>query len=144
LERYIRYNFQSDKIDYFVGTNNKAFYLAPVVAKILKKGFVPVYSNNQRLDLEFLTKICSVKTDNKDNVNKINVMIINEHLTTGFGIIDLITSLRIIPKINILGIVSVYDSPELRAAATLTLDNVKITSKILINIDDVPTDFEHF
>lgn len=136
LERYIRCNFQSNKIDYFVGTNNKAFYLAPVVAKIFKKGYIPVQSNEQNFDIEFLIKKCSVRT-------VINVLILNEQLTTGSGIIDLITSLNTIPNINILGIVSIFDSPELRAATTLRLKDIKIVSKILIDVDNNPTDFEY-
>jgi hypothetical protein len=137
LERYIRYNFCPNKIDYFVGTNYKASYLAPVVAKIFKKGYVLVPIINDRFDLEIFAKKCTART-------VINVLILNEQITTGSGMIDLISSLHTIPNINILGIVSIYDSPESRAASALRFDAIKIISKTVINIDDRPTDFQHF
>lgn len=154
LERMITNNFNLANIDYFAGLDARGFYLAPVLAMIFKKGFIPVRKANKipRTD-ETTIATESYGTEysvdefglqyrsayrNESNKKK-TVLILDDLLATGGSIVG---SAKVLEKVglNVLGAVTVYDVPGLRLAAKEKLSTNGIPYRVLIDDNNVPTD----
>ena len=154
LERMIKDNFDIENIDYFAGLDARGFYFAPVLARIFKKGFIPVRKAN-KVPKTYNYKIATesygteYSTDEfglefredyieKDKVKK--VLILDDLLATGGSIIGAANVLMKV-GLSIVGAVTVYDVPGLRDKAKEKLYKNGINYKVLINNDNNPNDF---
>ncbi|VBB18962.1 phosphoribosylpyrophosphate synthetase [Yasminevirus sp. GU-2018] len=156
LERLISNNFDLNKIDYFAGLDARGFYLAPVLARMFKKGFIPVRKANKvpvakgqviaresygteystdEFGLEFRDEyLCENPSQKK------NVLILDDLLATSGSILG---ALKVLQKVglNVVGAVTMYDVPALRSVARTKLGTAGLMYKVVINNDNTPDDF---
>lgn len=156
LERLIIDNFDLDNIDYFAGLDARGFYLAPVLARVFKKGFIPVRKINKLpITTETKTKIATESYDTEyssdqfglqhrfeyiHSTKKKTVVILDDLLATGGSIVGAAQVLKQV-GLEVLGAVTVYDVPALRQAAKEKLASNNIPYRVLINNNNVPNDF---
>ena len=158
LERMITNNFDLSQIDYFAGLDARGFYLAPVLARVFKKGFIPVrkasklpksdsvkivtasydteYSNDE-FGLHYRDEY-TIDTDK--NKRKKTVLILDDLLATGGSIVGAAKVLEAV-GLMVVGAVTVYDVTPLRSIAKTNLSLYNIRYNVLIDRDNVPTDF---
>lgn len=153
LERFIVDNFNLDEIDYFAGLDARGFYLAPVLARVFGKGFIPVrkagklpktteivsqnYTTEYSAD-EFALENRAEYRDNDDR--KKSVLILDDLLATGGSVIG---AFKLLTKVglNVVGAVTVYDVKNLRFKAKEKMNEAGIVCKVLLNDDNIPDDF---
>lgn len=156
LERMIHSNFDVDQIDYFAGLDARGFYFAPVLAKIFKKGFIPVRKAKkiprsdtykiatQSYGTEYSEDEFGLEYRDEFMVEagkpKKNVLILDDLLATGGSLIGASSVLQKV-GLTVVGAVTVYDVPVLREVAKERLNAQGIRYKVLINNDNVPNDF---
>jgi ribose-phosphate pyrophosphokinase len=155
LERFVRDNYDVDKIDYFAGLDARGFYIAPTLARIFKKGFIPIRKaskipkdiNNKLATSKYITEYSVDEFALEESteylpVNGImkNAVVVDDLLATGGSVGGAASVLRSV-GINVLSVLTVYDVPELRDIAEKKLLEQKIDYKVLINENGVPNDF---
>jgi ribose-phosphate pyrophosphokinase len=150
LERFIRDNFNVNKIDYFAGLDARGFYFAPTLAHIFKKGFIPVRKAGKipKTDTTLIatesygTEYSSDEfgLEHNPEYSGKNVLIIDDLLATGGSFIG---SASVLTKVglSVVGAVTVYDVDGLRETARKKLSDANIQYKVLINENNVPNDF---
>jgi adenine phosphoribosyltransferase len=150
LERFIRNNFNVNKIDYFAGLDARGFYFAPTLAHIFKKGFIPVRKAG-KIPKTDTTLIATESYGTEYSSDEFgleyspeylgkNVLIVDDLLATGGSFIG---SASVLTKVglNIVGAVTVYDVFGLREIARKKLSDANIQYRVIINDNGIPNDF---
>ena len=154
LERFIKRNFDIEKIDFFAGLDARGFYLAPTMAKMLGKGFIPIRKVN-KIPKSNSMKIATnnYKTEYSEDAfglelrsqfdpiegNKKCVLMFDDLLATGGSLVSAANVLRNV-GLNVEGACTIYDVFTLRKEAKNKLDSNNIRYKVLINENNVPND----
>lgn len=155
LERLIKDNFDISNIDYFAGLDARGFYLAPHVASIFNKGFIPVrkakkipftdrstlvtesysteYSDDE-LGLKLLPDYLPVNGKVK------KVLLFDDLLATGGSLICATNVLRK-AGLDVVGAVTIYDVQPLRSLVKQRFTDASLQYKVLINENNLPNDF---
>lgn len=154
----IQNNYDLSQIDYFVGFNQNTQNLGIVslLAHIFKKGIIMIgremniesnilfleHSEKYRSDNEFDEIIFDRKKQKRRKIEKPkkNVLLLDDLLTNGKSIVCAATILNKV-NLSIVGVMTVFDMPELRHITKKLLDTHNICYKIVINLNNIPNDF---
>lgn len=153
LERVIGDNFNIDQIDYFAGLDARGFWFAPTLARVFKKGFIPIRKaskiphNVNTKKAKYVTEYSADEFALEESMDfrssggiKKTCVILDDLLATGGSIIG---AMRVLTDndINVIGAVTIYDVPELRKVASETLKQHNLRYIVLVNENGKPNDF---
>jgi ribose-phosphate pyrophosphokinase len=158
LEKMITNNFDLTQIDYFAGLDSRGFYFAPILARIFKKGFIPVRKAN-KIPKDEAIKIASASYDTEYSTDEFSlhyrseycmntgisqrnktVLILDDLLATGSSIIGASKVLKNV-GLDVIGAVTIYDVPALRSTSKEKLNNNNIPYKVIISDNSFPNDY---
>ena len=150
LEAFIKNNFDIDQIDYIAGLDARGFYFAPVMARIFKKGFIPIRKLNKVppgakspiVSESYGTEYSQDEfgLEKRDEFKDGSVLMLDDLLATGGSLIGAGAVLQK-AGMKVVGAVTIYDVPGLRNIAFPRLQQKGIVCKVVINEDGLPNDF---
>ncbi len=153
LERIISDNFDIDQIDFFAGLDARGFWFAPTLARHFKKGFIPIRKasklppNAMTKRVKYMTEYSTDEFALEESDEflptrgiKKTCVILDDLLATSGSIIAAMNVLME-NNINVVGAVTIYDVPELREIASITLKKHNLKYVVVVNENGEPNDF---